>query len=57
MRNDRVTGVEWTDDLEELRRRFVHDFQYRYHNQSDHYTIVALFAAQIAKEAVEKSNA
>jgi hypothetical protein len=40
----------------ELRERFVHDFQYRYQKQSDHYTIVALFAQEIAKEHLQRAQ-
>lgn len=40
-------------NTEQIRRAFVHDFQYRYHKQSDHYTVVALFVELAVKQALE----
>jgi hypothetical protein len=45
--------LEVTDfsSIEQLRKAFVHDFQYRFHKQSDHYTVVAHFVALAIKQA------
>jgi hypothetical protein len=37
------------DAVTRLREIFVHDYQYRFHRQSDHYSIVAMFALLVAK--------
>lgn len=47
-----LSGLEEALEVEALRQRFVGDYQYRFHAYSDHYSIVAMFAQMVAREAV-----